>query len=75
VPDPFLPSINQSFQIGTWALEHVFTISALLRFARLCGSWRGILTAAGRGEWQAVQVARVLARLPARPRVTQSGRD
>jgi hypothetical protein len=59
VPGPFLPSINQSYQVGIWALEHVLTVSALLRFARLCGSRRGILTAAGRGEWQAVQVASV----------------
>jgi hypothetical protein len=51
VPGPFLPSINQSYQVGIWALEHVLTVSALLRFAPLCGSRRGILTAAGRGEW------------------------
>jgi hypothetical protein len=29
-----------------------FTISALLRFARHCGSQRGIPTAGGRGPWQ-----------------------
>jgi hypothetical protein len=58
--------------IGIWALEHVFTVSALLRFARPCGSRRGILTAGG-AENRAVQVSRVLGRWYTRDYMRRKG--